>query len=78
MENYYEKYIKYKNKYLKMKESLKNNITGGELLLNIYKDDLVAADRLNDDYYLLDYHGSTDSNSYFRIPDNINLPPGFK
>ena len=73
MENYYEKYIKYKNKYLKMKESLKNNITGGELLLNIYKDDLVAADRLNDDYYLLDYHGSTDSNSYFRIPDNIIL-----
>ena len=34
MENYYEKYIKYKNKYLKMKKTLKNNIAGGELLLH--------------------------------------------
>lgn len=73
MENYYKKYIKYKNKYLKMKKSIKNNIIGGELLLNSYKADLVASDMLNDDYYLLDYHGSTDSNSYFIIPDNIIL-----
>ena len=27
----------------------------------------------NDDYFLLDYHGSTDSDSLFSIPDNIIL-----
>lgn len=73
MENYYEKYIKYKKKYLKLKENLKNNIIGGELLLNSYKKYLKDANMFNDDYFLLDYHGSTDSHSLFRIPDNIVL-----
>ena len=69
MKNYKEKYLKYKNKYLRMKESFNNKITGGELLLNNYKADLVVTNMLNDDYFLLDYHGSTDSSSYFNIPN---------
>ena len=73
MKNYKEKYLKYKNKYLRMKESFNNKITGGELLLNNYKADLVVTNMLNDDYFLLDYHGSTDSSSYFNIPNNIIL-----
>ena len=55
MKNYKEKYLKYKNKYLRMKESLNNNITGGVLLLNNDRDELFEDDMFELSLYNLLY-----------------------
>ena len=55
MNNYYQKYLKYKKKYLDIKKYQDINLKGGYLIdTNI----LVNPDTINDEFTLLDYHGA--------------------
>jgi hypothetical protein len=74
MNTLYElKYFKYKNKYLKLKKKLNNNLTTkifkGGGLLNYSSVDI---HNISDNFFVLNYHGEL-TKSIFKTPNNIIL-----
>ena len=71
---YYNKYIKYKKKYIELKNKLKNDIfKGGDIVENEFVDTLKQnTHKVNDEFFLLHYHGEVVRDT-FKIPPNIVL-----
>ena len=71
---YYNKYNKYKKKYIELKNKLKNDIfKGGDFVENDFVDTLKQDTRkVNDEFFLLHYHGEVVRDT-FKIPSNIVL-----
>jgi hypothetical protein len=68
MSVFYNKYIKYKKKYIELKNKLNTDIfKGGDLI----KTELDPS-KVSDEFFILDYHGGL-RNTEFKIPDNIIL-----
>jgi len=68
--NYRDKYLKYKKKYLDFKRYNDIKLKGGALI------DLKILDTpniINDEFTILDYHGSLIDSKTFTIPENIIL-----
>lgn len=70
MNIHYNKYLKYKNKYVNLKNGLNATIFKGGTLFDVGSE-LLESD-INDEFNLLMYHGSL-TEKIFKIPENIIL-----
>jgi hypothetical protein len=64
---YYKKYIKYKNKYIELYNKIGGAKISSSLLTEIEKDNY----KLSDYYDIIDMHGDIDSKSLITIPNNL-------
>jgi len=74
MSMFYNKYIKYKKKYIELKNKLNTDIfKGGDLIETEFLNSIKSDPRIvNDEFFVSSYHGAL-LDTEFKIPDNIIL-----